>query len=357
MLEAQRSRCELFGIGSEHGDVSVGIIDSVYDPTEFGDFAEYNRIGRTVDIIDRPGQITGPHGLQIAQILSFNTHNPEYHFFQAVGKDGTCYDSHLIAALGKAMEFGEVEILNMSVGNDHIANPNKDCTHATPDCSLCEVAAETIDSGITIVAAAGNQPYTENVCCPSLEPTAISVGGAVKRCTAVETATNPLNPPGLQLPRPPNAYWVERDDDMGSDGTFCSERGCMPGESCLDNSVTEPWEKNVTFSNRKPDTLAPVHLPWSADDGIYLDEGTSFAAPHVTAGIVVGMEWATPADVRLEPAEIRAAIRATGREFEKTNRRHFSAKQFINEVRANRGLRRADFDNSDDLFDSGSGYR
>lgn len=257
-----------------------------------------------------------------------------------------------MAALGKAMEFGEVDILNMSVGNDHISDPNKDCTHAAPDCSLCEVTAEVVDSGVTVVAASGNRPHTENVCCPSLEPTAISVGGAVKRCTAVQKATTALNPPGVQSPRPPNAYWVERDDGMGSDGTFCSERGCMPGESCTDNSVTEAWDKNVEFSARKPDTLAPVHLPWGAENGFYLAEGTSFAAPHVTAGIVVAMEWAKAQDMMLTPAEIRKAIKSSGREFEGTDRRHFSAKGFINKVLRNRGARPANFESNTEFLEN-----
>ena len=237
-------------------------------------------------------------------------------------------------AIGRAIEFEEVDILNMSVGIDHVSNPDRSCSLARATCPLCEVAKKAVQEGITIVAGAGNKPHVNSVSCPSLSSFVISVGGAVTRCEARVDS----NPYGFSESLPPNALWVQREDNLGTNEIFCSGRGCIVGQSCTENSITEPWEKNVEFTDRKPGILAPAIFVGSDRTGPYLDEGTSFSTPLVTAGIVSTLEWARSAGDDISTTEIRQAIRNSGHQFENCDRNYFSAKKFANEIRRKRGL-------------------
>lgn len=316
------------------GEVTIGVVDSVYDP---GEFANFHQFGRSFDIINANVGATHPHGYEVLQILTAYTYDSEFHLFQSISEGGKTHDSYLMKAIGKAKEFEEVDVLNLSVGCDHVSNPDKECTESRSACALCEVAEEAIEAGITIVAAAGNYPHVESVCCPSLSDYAISVGGVVDRCTANPNIGQSLNPQPT-VSYPPNAYWIDREDGKGAQEAYCSGRGCYPGETCQNNRVTELWEHNVPFTDRKPDTLAPVHLLWADEVGPFIDEGTSFSAPIVTANIVNLLEWARSEGDNVSPAEIRQAISNTGTVLERSNHRSFSGLAFVNEIRTNRGL-------------------
>lgn len=335
LLNIYSERCEIFCPETTTSEVTVGVVDSVYDPGD--DFKEFNTVGRTFDIINAGKDATVHHGFKVSQLLSAYTSNPEYHFFQVVDKNGKSRDSYLMKALGLAMDYGEVDVLNMSIGADHISDPDRDCTEARALCPLCEVAEEAVEQGITIVAAAGNRPFAESVCCPSLSSLVISVGGTVTRCTAS------VDSPGYIIQKnnrqfPDNALWVERDDDHGSEFPLCSNRGCMPGESCQENRNTKPWDSNVDFTDRKPDILAPAYFVWEDEIGPCLLDGTSFSCPIVTAGIISMVEWAQAGGSDVTPVIARNAIHNSGHEFENIDRRYFSAQKFANEVRRLKGL-------------------
>lgn len=341
VLNRHFERCEFF-VPETSGDVTVGVVDSIYDP---GDYTDFNRFGRSFDVINANVGATNGHGYGVLQILTYFTHDPEYHLFQAVDENGRTRDSYLMEAVGQAMEFEEVDVLNMSVGCDHVSRSDRDCTESHVACSLCEVVEEAVKRGITVVAAAGNHPYVESVCCPSLSDSVVSVGGATTLCTADSGAGRSLNP-APDVFHPPNAYWVEREDGKGAEGAFCSERGCLPGESCQDNRRTVAWENNVPFTTRKPDILAPVHLPSTDDVGPLIREGTSFAAPVVTAGITNLVDWARSAGDDVSAAEIRRAIGDSETELKTTDKPYLSVASLANEVRSERGLPPVDFDDS-----------
>lgn len=323
----------MFVPATDETQVDVGVIDSVYDP---GRFQEYNRFERSFDVIDANVGATNPHGYAVLNILTQFTLDPSYHLFMAVDENGRTRDSHLMKALGRAMEYGEVDVVNMSVGADHVSDDYRSCTMQHAGCPLCEVAEEAVDQGITIIAASGNRPQVDAICCPSLSSRTISVGGAVTKCTA-EPPTTGLHRPPSEATYPPNAYWVYREDGEGTDEALCSKRGCMPGSSCKQNRRTEPWEKNVQFSDRKPDILAPAHFLWIDEVGPKLEAGTSHAAPIVAAGVVNVYDWARSGGEDVSPAEVRKAIRNTGYEFEGIDRRYFSGAKFGNEIRRMKG--------------------
>jgi hypothetical protein len=330
----------MYSVEGVEGEASVGVIDSVYDPEDFGD---YNRVGRTFDILECGKNSTVPHGYDVANILAYFTHDPEFHFLLAVNEQGKTHDSYLMKALGRAIEYGEIDVINMSVGCDHVSNDDKDCTINHTSCALCDVAEKAVDQGITIVAASGNTPHVESICCPSLSEYTISVGGAVTRCTASAIQQNGVTPVFTQA-KPPNAYWVDRDDGRGSDGVFCSGRGCMPGENCVENKSIELWEHNVDFTDRKPDILAPSHIISEDKIGPFIQEGTSFSAPIVTAGGISVVEWANSYDGDVSTADIRQAIRQSGKQIPGVNKRYFSAQRFTNTLRSNKGLAPYDFE-------------
>jgi hypothetical protein len=270
--------------------------------------------------------------------LSAFTSNPEYQFFKVIDENGKSRDSYLMKAIGLATDFGEVDILNMSVGSDHINDPSRKCTEARAACPLCEVAEEAVKQGITIVASSGNRPFAESICCPSLSSHVISVGGAVTKCMAVLNDKKSLLSDADER-YPPNALWVKRDDDRGSEFPLCSNRGCLPGESCKDNRKTVPWENNVEFTTRKPDILAPACMSWEDEVGPNILQGTSFSTPIVASGIISTMEWARKDGDDVSPAEARKGIRQSGHHFEGIDRCYFSAQKFANEVRKLKGLK------------------
>lgn len=107
--------------------MDIGVVDSVYDP---GELKDYNRFGRSFDVIDAGVGSTCPHGYAVLDILTTYTYNPQFHLFQAIGANGRSRDSYLMKAIGLAKEYGEVDILNLSVGADHISDPDRDCTES-----------------------------------------------------------------------------------------------------------------------------------------------------------------------------------------------------------------------------------
>lgn len=251
--------------------------------------------------------MSNDHGLGVINFLTWFAGNPEYHFFRAIGPDGEFADRHLMIAVERARKLGEVDVINLSAGLDHISDPDKDCSSTGPTCAACEVVSRAVADGITIVAGIGNLPDTEGLCCPALADDVIGVGGMIAKCTAKLEEGSPLRLPGESV-RPPNAFWVDRDDDRNQDGSYCSNRGCLPGESCSDNRKIEPWPNNPPDANGKPDTLAPLIVPMD-DDGPLLVGGTSYATPIVTGSIADVLGGLRGNGGNPSPSEIRKQIR------------------------------------------------
>lgn len=322
----------------EEPDTAVGVVDSVYMPPDY--FQDSHRVKRTVDVTDSDTDFVDNHGNQVAYQIATYTKNPEFHFYRVFPDEGRPRDSHLMLAIGRAIEYGEVDVLNMSVGADHIGSEDRACTRSASQCRLCELAKKAVhEHGINLVAAAGNQPFAGEVCCPALSDYVIAVGGIQYSCGGKMPDTMGFTSAMGEVP-PPNAYWIVREDDNGEEhmsGPFCSDRGCGPGLMCTNNRTIELWEHNVTFTDRKPDTIAPAHMIWLYNDRKpELFQGTSFSAPLVSAGIIATLELEEELDeleVPYTTPEIRSSIRNSGRNFPKISQPQFSMFAFANQLR------------------------
>lgn len=299
---------------------------------------------RTVDVTDSETDMADVHGLQVAVQIATYTTNPEFQFFRVFPDEGAPRDSHLMLAIERAIEHDEVDVLNISVGSDHITSDERDCTRSTSQCRLCEYARTADDHGIAIVAASGNRPFAEEICCPGLSDHVITVGGIEYNCSGDMPDTMGYAKTDGEIP-PPNAYWLFRRDgseDINYTGPYCSERGCGPGMQCSTNRSISLWENNVAFTSRKPDTVAPAHIVWLADDNQpYFSQGTSFSAPIVTAGIAATLEIEEhfgDLDTKYTAPEIRSAVRNSGRDIPGIDQVQFSMFAFANQLRTLRNM-------------------
>jgi subtilisin family serine protease len=169
-----------------------------------------------------------------------------------------------------------------------------------------------VDSGITVVAAAGNQrpdQPTQRVNCPARFDEAIAVGGCVTECPYSGAESTAVHSDGNRSSGP---YWVRKLDAVDysplvADGAYCGWRGCVDGGECIRKNTMKPWEGNVRRRPDKPEVVAPVHYPVLRDDDVpALYAGTSFAAPIVAGSVSAVLselssstgDVSTPNDVR-----------------------------------------------------------
>lgn len=200
--------------------VQVGVIDSVYDPGE--EFADANEIGRTVDLLpNEPRDDTTGHGRIVAGIISAFSETVEFHFYRATQatEGGTIWERHLLEGLGRAHLEDEVDVVNLSVGNDHSGDGNEARARGRTPCKLGEATRMAIEDGIVVVGAAGNESQFDSVCCPALQDEAICVGGFVPECDFRLEDDDPMSLAG-RYSRPPKACWIDQPHGVGADGVF-----------------------------------------------------------------------------------------------------------------------------------------
>lgn len=285
LFDAYSDICHFASPESAEGPIEVAVIDSVYSPEDVD--AEFD-VRRTVDEVNSEGNLTTGHSLKVANIIDNLSGTVEFSFYRVVRQrnDSTVVlDRDLLAAIGKAHTVHDVDVINLSVGNDHAAKTRFDCTVHHQTCEVTEFAQKAIDDGIPVVAGAGNRGLNESICCPGALDEVICVGGVTIKCTARLPSDNPLSLRGKHT-KPPRACWVERPDDVGTDEVLCGGEFCFPGEGCEQNRGVEFWDGNVPSVNNKPDVLAPAHYPIKAgDEGILISAGTSWSTPIVTATV------------------------------------------------------------------------
>ena len=211
---------------------------------------------------------------------------------------GVAKRSNVVDAIYDASEQG-VDILNASLGVCHSEEDGHDCG------GLCRIGDEarlaTKETGMTIVAAAGNNDHADAMTCPALSESVIGVGGYVANCTGE-----------VDREGKSSQYWLNKEELVGP---FCGMQGYKNG-ACQKYCAEEPWEGNVSYHNAVPEVLAPV-IRVSIYDTISLEAGTSFAAPLV-AGRIASMV----SDLIIEeqmfpgPEEIRLGTRVTSVEID-----------------------------------------
>lgn len=203
----------------------------------------------------------------------------------------------------------EIDVINLSAGLDHAARPGRDCTSTEPNCKVCRVLEEILDEHTVFVAAAGDKNKTEGLVCPGISSEVIATGGAVAKCTANSETESGNRPLGADIEsRPPNAFWINRDDGKGDQGTFCTNRGCFPGTNCMENRQYERWDRNHEPTDAAPNILAPVHLPSEDEVGPVLGVGSSFSAPIVSSQIANALSAIQTMDVNPTRNQVRGQI-------------------------------------------------
>lgn len=258
---------------------------------------------------NNPPEKTGDHGELVSSIGHFYAPDSSFHLYLAAdGVDGTGPIGIPQMALARAVNAAidhNIDILNLSAG---LPRPN--CTHnrTRAGCAYCSEVQRAVDHGITVVAAAGNNPDT-CVHCPSNAASAISVGGVEFECTynMPRVSQNPTN-------NPPLAYWTrlwsgyDEYPDNATDMAYCTTRDCWwEGRNCSEYSRVTEWEQNPLPSGGKPDILSPNHFAAKYDDQYpFVWAASSFAAP-VVSGCLAGILSTLGSSP--SPYEIQQAVR------------------------------------------------
>jgi subtilisin family serine protease len=267
----------------------------------------------------------------VASVLSQYSGDVGFRFYQVRDGDGNIREGDIVDAIQTAQHRDNVDVINLSIGIDHISKSWKSCTEDGQNCLLCETVAKVIDKGVSVVAGAGNHPKFESVGCPSIGDETVSVAGCVAKCTGVEEMETRPGLPNRTV-NPPGSYWVEREDDAGAQGIYCGGEICKPEIECSENQRLESWEHNVPSMGGKPDTFAPVHFASGDDDNQIIIEGTSYSTPIVSGQIANFISAFRDADIDVTPEEIRRGILHTGRYLEEGNGLVFSARDSFNHI-------------------------
>lgn len=220
------------------------------------------------------------HGSDVFQRISTYSPKAEVSLYQVVDDEGKLSPQAFDRGITRAIDDG-VDIVNISAG-DPWPGP-------VDACPATRLVKDLIDEHITVVAAAGNWKEEQDdrppVHCPAAHDDVIAVGGYETYCPAEPGTENDETPSG--------PYYLLSDGDHETlspfnptDKVFCGEQGCIDGDSCFSNQREKLWNRNPERTDGKPDTFAPMHLVRQTDDGLlYLELGTSFAAPLVTASL------------------------------------------------------------------------
>lgn len=193
---------------------------------------------------------------------------------------GSCPTSSIVSGINRCasttLPGGQADVINMSLGGGQFSG--------TCDTDSSAVAANNAsNAGVTVVAAAGNNGFSNALGSPACGSQVIAVG-----------ATYDSNFPNCQ--------------DTNSSFTWCLNSFCT--STCTDNPALQ--DNRVCFSNRSVnlDVAAPGSVIWSASNAgassVVGFSGTSQASPHVAglAALILGM------DPSLTPAEVRTIIRS-----------------------------------------------
>lgn len=251
-------------------DLRVGIADSAASPPE-GFSAD---VGSCIECRPEGVRDTGHdplHGHTVTRILVQGAPGATYCFYHTIpGIEDAAKEyepGDLLPAIRQAVD-DSIDLLNISAGVDGKYSARLSYERAV------QRAAE---SGVLIVAAAGNEETVDRLCYPARMPQVVAVGGCVVRCQRPKVDEH-LNDKRIWTRSP------ERHD-----GPYCSSQGCSERHECDQRyQQSSWWVGNVESHGRKPDVVAPCYsildeqYTETAKDGY----GTSFAAPVVSGSLV-----------------------------------------------------------------------
>lgn len=327
------------------GSITVGVVDSLYQPPS--DSGLSSRVTRTREIFEHPDDDTTNHGTSVLKSLANHSQNSEFSLYRVVQPGGHVRERHIINAIGWAHLHDGVDVINLSLGNDHSEDGNAGCARRQTPCKVRDAAEQAIDDGITVVAAAGNAQQYDSVCCPSLLDRAISVGGFISECTCQPDI------PGQAQAQPPKAAW---DFDGEDDTIYCTGEGCSPhpDHSCEKYRKTRNWSGNVDPVWNKPDILAPAELViWKSSDhnSLRISPATSWATPRVTAVVAEIIALVRGEDQVVRPETLRKGLRDGADRLDSGEYMQFNGYQMACEVTSQLGLPRPTPSRSNSDFD------
>jgi len=242
------------------------------------------------------------HGRDVFHNISKYSPRAEVSLYQIINSDRNVETTALDGAITRAINDG-VDIVNIS-GGDPWPGP----VEFWPSTRHIK---RLLEEQITVVAAAGNWRQSQEeqppVHCPAAIDNVIAVGGHETYC--------PADPGDEDQSATSGPYYAFNDDcnypSNPTNSVYCGRQGCVDGSICIKNQTEELWDRNPKPSNDKPDTFAPMHTVRENDEGVpFLEGGTSFAAPVVTASLAnIYSEIRASGDGLPYPWETREAVR------------------------------------------------
>lgn len=239
--------------------MDICLVDSIYK--------DGDNISAIYDAIGTGEELTSFHGSWIRDILAWGAPQAEILCYRVIDEEGEYRRFDLLKTFSE-VKTSNANLVNLSLGS---YKPNCD-----GNCRECKAAQQLADSGLTVVAAAGNEEQQNGNCCPSKNSSVLSVAGFQDLCEFEPYFAN-------------RAIWVKKsepepDEDTHTD-VICCHRGCSENIRQCKRRSREEWNGNVPFGTYEPDVLAPVHHSRPGDDEVYFDQGTSFSAGYLVGGL------------------------------------------------------------------------
>lgn len=263
---------------------------------------------------------TTGHGTDVCTIASFFAPKALFNFYRVVIEHDPLFDNVREGNLLKAIyaaENSNMDVLNMSVGIHH--------SNCQQRCRIADAVRSATESGVTIVAAAGNKRSGKELglYCPALIDEAIAVGGFISKCDE-EVKDTPSS----------GQYWTMTEDGDYI-GPFCGYETCPSEYPCSRNRQELYWGGNIEQPGQKPDILAPVAYPKESEKGVSLEGGTSYAAPIVSGSITRICSELFNSGISPNPDQIKNAIVQTGDPVQNTDVKKFNAENTLKWLRSN----------------------
>lgn len=321
-------------------------MDSVYEPGS--KFREVAEVVVQEDLVGHGNDDPSGHGTTVLEIINRCSGVERFTLYQVVPDDSErkIDEGDITHAVYLAHKRDEVDLINLSIGADHISLPWKRCSENRQVCAVCDAVQKAVQDGVSIVAGAGNASQVDSMCCPALKSEAICVGGFDPKCTAGSNTQNITSPTLISGdPKPHGAIWLERPNETDNIDPICSAVGCgLPEMFCNDNKRDVFVQDNVPPVGNKPEILAPPHYLVTFTSGPEIISGTSFATPIVSAQIAEFIRSIKDADCDVTPSEIKNAITDTGRDLDKGDGKILSAKAAFNRLGEPHDIRYVDDD-------------
>lgn len=307
---AYRTVCGVPPIPENGETVDVAVLDSVFKPPS----ADNIDVNRTIDRVEpENGEKAGLHGTIVSEIIYNYTEHVRFNFIRVMHADSdlTVRQRDLQWGIHLA-EKHDMDVINMSLGNDHIKDGKHQCLDGSNPCKVRGMIEDHLSDDVVVITSAGNKGNDEHITCPGRSSRVITVGGMEVRCTA------DINSSGLGPsldPRPPYACWVNSGNNTTN--ILCSGGDCSPFHDCNECRKVCESEINLETAVGKPDILAPSiyfkQFSKPPEEGtLPVLEGTSYAAPMVTALVAEIVSLLKQEDCSIHPHQMRDGISKSG---------------------------------------------